>query len=1000
MNKPLAPTLMVSLCVVLTLCAGAAPAREESLRFIHVLQRTGYGDMAAEYLNLLAKRPELPPEIRDVWDLEMSKSLKAAADDAFDARDYERLIDESQKHLAKFLKEKPAHPAAANALAEWGDFLLKQSLELLHSAKAVEGKDAAQHEKCLADARAGLANAREKFQQAGAKLQSRLKQLPLPSKPPGKKTERAEVVEARHEAETALQDVEFRLAWIDYYVAQTYTAKSPQRMAALQKAGKAFDDVFQRHRTGASQTVTGLKAHLWHGKTAEEQGDFQLATDIYDEVLGGATDPGERTAATGLEPLFAQAEYFRLLILAKQNPQQFLSEAKAWLEQYRRFRQTDGYQGIALELAKAKLAVDNKATGSEKAKRTSEALQILIDMAKTRGQYQQEAILLRRDVLKAAGRSDLDIRTFEEAVALADAAMTASQWDRARDAYTQALDIAREQKRKDSAGIKAVQEALARAQYNLACDLFRKGKLNECMELVGAIVFEDPQKKTVRKESAIAVEAASLAVAAALNLYVHASDDKKPAALKKLMNVAEFTEKNWPDRPEADDARMARAQAKLVVGQIRDAIGIFERVNPKSDRYPLAVYRAGQDYAALYWMEKKKPEKDRDSGRMTADRGKAIRRLEAGLAVLNKPVAPGKPLPERFADAQLLLAEIRAEGGEMREAAALYQPLVDAVKAANPRSLDETMIRIFLGAARAYSAIGEIDKAADASAMLIDLGPDTPRVNLVLTQFAKLLDLERKKAVAAVTELENTAKKAEFDAAKKAEFDAAKKRLASLEMLLGKILVKLGNRHELSLAAMVFIGDTLSAIGITDEASREYQKIIQRGKTDPAFAKTAASAMTRVRAQLIGLLRKQGSFEEALKQVDALIKDYPRALEPLMEKGYILEGWAEKEPARFDQSVSHWVTLRSKLQALRPKPPEYYEVMYRVAACLVREAEKSKDKATVLDRARKAEQVLKAALVLSSKLNGPDTVARYQVLLDKAIILQGRPPERKDGKKP
>ena len=119
-----------------------------------------------------------------------------------------------------------------------------------------------------------------------------------------------------------------------------------------------------------------------------------------------------------------------------------------------------------------------------------------------------------------------------------------------------------------------------------------------------------------------------------------------------------------------------------------------------------------------------------------------------------------------------------------------------------------------------------------------------------------------------------------------------------------------------------------------------------------------------------------------------------------MEKGYILEGYAEKEPARFDQSVSHWVMLRTRLQSLRPKPPEYYEVMYHVAACLVREAEKSKDKATTSDRARTAEQVLKAALVLSPKLNGPDTVARYQVLLDKAIVLQGRPPERKDGKEP
>ncbi len=92
MNKLFALTLMTSFCAAVALYAGAASAREEPLRFIHALQRSGYGDMAVEYLDLLAKRPDLPPEIRDVWDLEMSKSLKAAAADAFDAREYQRLI--------------------------------------------------------------------------------------------------------------------------------------------------------------------------------------------------------------------------------------------------------------------------------------------------------------------------------------------------------------------------------------------------------------------------------------------------------------------------------------------------------------------------------------------------------------------------------------------------------------------------------------------------------------------------------------------------------------------------------------------------------------------------------------------------------------------------------------------------------------------------------------------------------------------------------------------
>jgi len=112
-------------------------------------------------------------------------------------------------------------------------------------------------------------------------------------------------------------------------------------------------------------------------------------------------------------------------------------------------------------LAKAKLAAAEKAAGPEKARRISEALQILLEMVKIRSQHQHEAILLRGDVLKAAGRSDADIHTFEEAVALADAAMAAAQWDRARDAYVKAVEIAGDQRHKDSAGIKGVQEALA-----------------------------------------------------------------------------------------------------------------------------------------------------------------------------------------------------------------------------------------------------------------------------------------------------------------------------------------------------------------------------------------------------------------------------------------------------------------------------------------------------------------------------------------------------------
>ncbi len=984
-NTPVSILILLS-CVVPAFWGGRCAAEEDPLQFVRALRRIGYSDTAVEYLETLDRRPDLPPEVREVWDLEMAQSqMAAAAEGAFDQKESERLIEESQKHLAKFFKEKPDHPSAANAWAAWGDFLMKQAGDLLQAARLSDAKDKEKREKLSVEARTGLTAAHEKYVQALAKFQKRLADLPQPPKLTTKRPPRNQMklLAARAEAVADLQDVEFKLAMIDYHLGQTYSdPKNPERIAALQKAGKAFDDIFQKNRFALTRIAR--EAHAWHGKCAEELGDLQLATDIYDEVLGGVGEGAEKDPA--LVPLFTQVEYFRLLILAKQSPKDFLPEARNCLQQYRTMRQTDGYQGIAFETAKALRAQAEKATGSERSKTLAEVTKILAEMARTRSSYQQQAILLRRDIFKSAGKSDLDVNTFEEAVAIADAAMTASQWEQARDAYDKALELAAKQNRKNVAEVEAVREARGRALFAIARGLFDKGKLTECIEQVSGIVFEDAETKTVRKSSPIAAQASALAGIAALNLYVDAPEDKKPAALERLIKTTEFTEKNWPDRPEADDARMNRAQAKLVAREIREAIAIFDRVNPKSERYPLAMYRAAQNYAALYSLEKRKPENARDAKQMADDRAKAVERLESGLAAIKKQTEPDKAAPKTTADTQLLLAELRLEGGEAKEAAALYQPLVDAIKAAKPQSFDETTGRVFLGAVKAYSALGDFDRAGAVGDVLIDLGPDTLPVNYGLTEFARLLDFERKKAQALVTELETTTKDAECA--------AAKKRLDSIVDLLGKVLVKLAKRKEVSPAGMVFIGDALGSVGRMAEASEEYQKIIKRTETDPEFAKTAQKAMTRVRSQLVGILRKQGQFEEALKQVEQLIKDNPRAVEPLMEKGRILKSWADKDPSKFKAAVDHWVSLRLRLQSMRKKPPEYYEVMYNVAACLMREAETSKDKAVVMDRALKAEKALNAALIFSPKLNGPDTVARYKVLLNKAIILQGRKPKQ------
>src|SRR3989339_177422 len=90
--------------------AGAANGAEQTLAFVRGLQEKGYSDVASDYLKWLAKQPNMPEEIADVFDLEMSKSLRGAANSAFNAEEAQQMTAEAQKDLDKFLKEKPNHP--------------------------------------------------------------------------------------------------------------------------------------------------------------------------------------------------------------------------------------------------------------------------------------------------------------------------------------------------------------------------------------------------------------------------------------------------------------------------------------------------------------------------------------------------------------------------------------------------------------------------------------------------------------------------------------------------------------------------------------------------------------------------------------------------------------------------------------------------------------------------------------------------------------------------
>ncbi len=369
----------------------------------------------------------------------------------------------------------------------------------------------------------------------------------------------------------------------------------------------------------------------------------------------------------------------------------------------------------------------------------------LNDVGKINGEHQQEAILLRREQTQAEPTDLAAVKTFDEALAVGEAAAENLDWPNAVAALQRALEM--RSTVKDAARVTAVETRLDQARYQLAAVEFAAGKYEACAAAAQALVAERP-------DGPLAPKASALAVTAALALYGKADD--KRAALARVEASAQKILERWPDKPEADDARIALGQAKLVRGELPAAIEIFEGVNPRSLRYAAAMHLAGQTHWRQYLIGKSKASGAEALKQLDAERAAAEKRLQVSLDEQRKEIEPDKPLPRPLLETQLLLAEVELESAgdatsdedakaRATKAAGLVTPLVDWIAKEKPKPLDTTLLRVFVTAVRANLALGDLAKAQAAAGVLVEQGPDDEVVDGVLYTVARLFDqrLER-----------------------------------------------------------------------------------------------------------------------------------------------------------------------------------------------------------------------------------------------------------------
>jgi hypothetical protein len=947
--------------------ANSAAAKEPYERFLRALQENGYGDVALEYLDRIEKRPDLPATIRETLDLQRSASLRMASLNAYDARQSEQLLADAQKYLDKFLKAHPDHPAAASAILSWGDSLFDLGQRSL--ATAERAPDEQRKAKLFAESREYFAQAGDRYAEALKRFLARLAQLPPDDDARSSRKSAAKnsaVPSERETAELGTVLARFKIGLVKYHLAHTYEdLKDSERTALLKAAADIFDGIFQEYRLTLDERPTF--AHLWHGKTMEELGDEQTAMDIFDEVLANAPDGA--TGPASLASLYTQAMLFRFSTLRKQGKlDELVGDGSKWIESHKGWAKFPYYCGASLELAKAYQTQAEKATGEAQRKILQKAAIVLADVAKFDGEYKSEILLLRRDLLKQLGTENVGAAEF---IALGDAALRENNLAEAKKYFEQSLQKALDAKDQKSAN--EAKLAINRATCLQIQVLFENKKYGDALDAAELLDKGDAADASV-------VGAAELALRSAYYLGV-ASEDKEKA-YAKLEKIADFVKNKWPGRPVADMARMVLAQSHLQKGDTAGALELFGQVKPESSRYPWALFNIGRIRWYTY-LEEKKKEAGRNETLMADAVTKASESLQNCVDLLQK--SPSRKLPgdegndrteeaqaqQLFADAQLLRCEIFLEGKEYQKAEDAIGTLVEKIKA-DQAKLNDSAIAIFMAAIRTRLALDEIEKAAADAVAMLALSEDEAKANAKLVNIARLLNQELKSAEAVVTDAQGG--DPQNLAALAAKRDAFKE-------LLVKLMEPLGKRREHSLPDLVFLGDACFTLGLADEGGQIYQNLLDRAKDDPSFTKKPgiAQALIRARAQLINVLRSQGKLEEALKQADEQIAKNPRALDPKMAKAYILDDWAKQDFRKFDDAVAQWTEIRLLLNRINPKPPEYFEVVYRGATCLYQQYEKFNDRSK-LDS---AEQLLKATLIQYAKLSGPDMVARYNELLKK-----------------
>jgi hypothetical protein len=951
-------TILGSLFCGLPCSSPTAQAEELHDKFLEGLRERGYYDYALYYLDTLEARTDVGNEVKQLIPYQRAVTLLAGASTINNPEQRDEQLDRAVAQLEAFTRANPDHALAGNANTELARIQIEKARVRIWESESPANKD--NNEKYRLEARGLLTKARGVFQKAHDQHKAAFDQFPkfIPQ-------EEAEKLEARGKAEIAYMRAQIDLGLCTYEEAQTHPRGSQEFKNLLTKAADEFKVIHEKYRS----MVGGLYSRMWQGKCFEEMEDIGKALGIYNELLA---HPGTSLAMQNVQNQVLQ---FRLICLnhdQRKDYQLVISEAEDWLGKNRklhgysvglgiRFQKAIAHEKLAEKLEKDYEAALNEAKRNmekkEPQKPTAEiesnlrkAIQDAQEVTKYAGQYKAPSQFMVSRVKGKMGLDEGEPKNIEEALARADrmrqeiedleakiaAAATKQETTNAEEALgvhlnetarvlTLALKLADEKTdivtlntvrfllsyvyyklhRNYEAGV--VGEYIASRFANLADD--DGGKLNDLAQkgatVARAAYFQEYEAKRVEQES------------------LDESERNLDFELDQMVRVCVLTTKLWPTTGLADDSRMTLGRIYSKRDQPAEAAKWFIEVT-SPELKGLAKVSAGQAYWNAYLNGIDQPlDKRPKTEDLASWQQNAKKHLDEGLKSMNGEIPEDASVDDAtdLILARVTLAQINVYEQNydeairfLTEAKPLHHPPLAAVKIADGEDRPERGVKsqkfaslVYQVLLRAYVGKQKTDEALNA-----------------------MKDLENIVGTGNTAELSNTYRELGEQIGKEVkrlQAEGPKERLDSILLSFNTFLNALfepERRKSMTVGSLQWMGETFLSLGVSlkdsgDPASKAkvaeyfkkaeecYQSIIDRGNQEDPKPKW----LTGMKLRLADASRVAGNYENGLKTIEEVLKEYPEAPNVQSAAAQLLEDWGASGQADAPQRLIEAIQGRS-----------------------------------------------------------------------------------------